>query len=95
MSRNRSIDKSNFVSEIVALLAGTGILTMLLFPFAVPLLLLTAAAAAVLALPLVALGLVVGPVLAIRSIWRHWPRHSDHSADKRSSAGPIAPLPTR
>lgn len=80
MSPKRSIDSTNFVSEIVALLAGGGILTMLLFPFAVPLLVLTAAAAAVLALPLVPVALVVGPYLAIRSIWRHLPGHSVHPA---------------
>jgi hypothetical protein len=56
-------------------LAGIGILTMALFPFAVPALLLAAALAAPLLLPVVAIAIVAallaGPVLAIRALARH------------------------
>jgi cobalamin biosynthesis protein CobD/CbiB len=91
MSPNRSTDSTNFVSEVAALLAGGGILVTVLFPFALPLLILTAAAAAVLALPLVALGLVVVPLLAIRSIWRH----SAAAIGRSRSARPDRVRPTQ
>lgn len=79
MSPNRSIEPSTLVGEIGATLTGIGQLVMILFPFAIPLLILTAAAGAVLALPLVALAvaaaLVAGPFLAIRWVWRRLARH--------------------
>jgi membrane protein implicated in regulation of membrane protease activity len=79
MSPNSSIEPSTLVGGIGAALTGIAQLVMILFPLAIPLLVLTAAAAAVLALPLVALAvaaaLVAGPVLAIRWIWRRFAEH--------------------
>ena len=80
MSPDRSYEPIGVVSEIGATLTGIGQLVMILFPFAIPLLILTVVAGAVLALPLVALAvaaaLVAGPFLAIRWIWRRVTRHS-------------------
>jgi hypothetical protein len=65
-------------SEVGGVLIGFGILTMALFPFALPILLLTAAFAAPLVLlPLVAalpFAVVAGVVLAVRRLGRR--RHA-------------------
>jgi hypothetical protein len=93
MSPDRSYEPIGVVSEIGATLTGIGQLVMILFPFAIPLLILTAAAGAVLALPLVALAvaaaLVAGPFLAIRCVWRRVTRHSFRRTD-RSDSGRFA-----
>jgi hypothetical protein len=73
--RNR-IDQpvGDLAGGVGAALTGIGILVMVLFPFAVPALLLTVALAAPLVLPVavlaVAAALVTGPLLAIRAIAR-------------------------
>lgn len=73
--RNR-IDQpvGDLASGVGAALTGIGILVMVLFPFAVPALLLTVALAAPLVLPVevlaVAAALVACPCLAIRGIAR-------------------------
>jgi hypothetical protein len=78
--RPQSDQAMSLASGIGGGLAGIGILVMALSPFAVPGLVLTAAAVAILALPLVALALaaalVAGPFLAIRWLWRQLARHS-------------------
>jgi hypothetical protein len=80
MSPDRSYEPIDVASDIGATLTGIGQLVMILFPFAIPLLILTVAAGAVLALPLVALAVVAallaGPFLAIRWIWRRVTWHS-------------------
>jgi hypothetical protein len=78
---------SDWVSEVTAVAAGGGILTFALFPLAVPMLLLTIAAALPLALPLIAaaaLGAVLkGAWLGVRAAGRgirrlaHGPGHPD------------------
>jgi uncharacterized membrane protein YbhN (UPF0104 family) len=61
-------------SAIAAALTGVGILVTVLFPFAIPILLLTAAfTAPLLVAPLVAvlpLGIAAAAVLALRGLWR-------------------------
>jgi hypothetical protein len=65
----------DIVTELASLFAGLGMMTMVLFPFAVPAL----AFAAIVVVPLLALALVVGvvsavlaaPVLAVRALVRH------------------------
>ena len=79
MSPSRTYEPADVVSETGAALIGITQLVMILFPLAIPLLVVTAAAAAVLALPVVALALaaalVAGPFLAIRWVWRRLSRH--------------------
>jgi hypothetical protein len=56
--------------ETTTLLAGGGLITMVLFPFAVPLLLLTALAALPLVLGALVGGLVAAPFLLVRRLLR-------------------------
>ena len=78
--RNR-IDQpvGDLAGGVGAALTGIGILVMVLFPFAVPALLLTVALAAPLVLPVavlaVAAALVAGPLIAIRGIARRIAGH--------------------
>ena len=96
MSPDRGVETISLVSAIGGGLVGTGIWVMALFPFAVPLLLLTAAAAVILALPIVALGvvaaLVAAPFVAIRWIWRQFARGAP-ADDGQASASARAALP--
>jgi uncharacterized membrane protein len=70
-SRRQSASFGECVEEVAALLAGVGILTFTLAPFAIPIIVLTAVAA----IPLVAAGLaaslvagvVATPILVVRS----------------------------
>jgi hypothetical protein len=75
MNNSRTpLSAADTASEAAGVMIGLGVLTMALFPFALPFLLLTVAfAAPLLLLPLVAalpLAVVAGVVLAIRRIRR-------------------------
>ncbi len=62
------------VSEVTGWLVAGGILTMALFPLALPFIILTVVALLPLALPVVAIGLIAAvvalPVLAVRTVGR-------------------------
>jgi hypothetical protein len=93
MNPNRSIEPSALAGEVGAILTGITQLLMILFPFAFPLLILTVAAGAILALPLVALAmaaaLVAAPYLAVRWIWRRLAGHFVPATYRPSGRSPI------
>jgi hypothetical protein len=71
---DRSESAALTVSGIAAVNAGIGVVTFALFPFVLPIVLLTLVFVVPLALlsivPLLALGIVAGAGLGIRAIWR-------------------------
>ena len=79
MQRNTTTPSLDEVaSELGGWLVGAGILTMMLFPFMVPILLLTAAAVLPLLAPLLLLGVFAAPVLIVRAASRAVRRANGH-----------------
>jgi hypothetical protein len=71
---NRRDTSVSMLDGASALLVGAGVITMALFPLALPIIVLTAVAVLPLLLLPLALGLVVAavalPVLCVRALWR-------------------------
>jgi hypothetical protein len=80
------------VSEVGGLMTGLGIISMTLFPFALPLIILTA----VVALPLLVLGLpALGLWLLVRGVTALMRRRSAAGEEPAANTAPRAPAPRR
>jgi uncharacterized membrane protein YhaH (DUF805 family) len=87
MERSRETPSvGEVMSELGAWMVGGGILTMMLFPFAVPILLLTAVALVPLLVPVVVLGILALPVLGVRAAVRAVRRTRDRRKDSDSAS---------
>ncbi len=81
---------SELGDELAAWLVGGGVLTMALFPLAVPLLLLTVVAALpILVIPVIGL-LIAAPILLLRRLLRRFRGVSAARERSRSGAGAAA-----
>jgi uncharacterized membrane protein YgcG len=97
---SKAMKTAEVVDEISKWTVGLGIITVALFALSLPILLLTAAALVPLAVPLLAIGLVVGvvavPVVLVRRLVR-WIRSlggrsgRSRSSSRRPHSAPSAP----
>ena len=91
-ARSTEIAPAELASEVGALATGLGIISMTLFPFALPLIILTA----VVALPVLVLGLpVLGLWLLARAVTRLIRRPGAEGEEPAASTAPRGPVRRR
>jgi hypothetical protein len=92
---NESTAHMEVVSGASAALVGLGIVTVSLFPLALPILILTVAATIPLLVPVAAIGLILAvlalPILLVQRLRRHVP--GSRRAERRRSRPTAGPTP--
>jgi hypothetical protein len=95
-AESTATSRAEIVDELSKWTVGGGLIVLVLFPLAVPILVLTAVALVPLLAPILALGLLVGvvalPVLLARRMWRRaFPARRPVTAARAHSPVPSAP----